>query len=405
MKIALCTIGSRGDIQPYIALGASLQKAGHSISILTHPWAKELIQQYGIAHIKIGDDIDIHFAAKQVVANSSSNLKGFRFSLNFIFDQLRNCHQDLLNKLRSFDLVIGHGIVGEAEAELLAKPYIPISIAPMGLQKEYWESRKPISALFQWLIDKMLGAVFGKPYRRYRAEMGLPQIKTNIGKPYLALVPMPEFLQKHNPCWKKRTVVSGYLFADTPDTYVPPPALQQFLELGEKPILVSFGSMFHETEESKRLYKVICESIDGARTRAILIMPDLLEIENQIEIPKNLYLASQIPYSWLLDKVELVVHHFGFGTTAETLKAGLPAIPIPHIFDQNIRASNIYKLGYAHKPLNSGKLTSKVLSEAILSVKDNSGMKKKCQEARKEILAENGNGKAVAEIGAFMGKL
>ena len=70
MNIALTTIGSRGDIQPYIALGIELQKNGHSVTILTHPWAKQIVRFYGLSHISVGDDIDINYSAKQFVEKS-----------------------------------------------------------------------------------------------------------------------------------------------------------------------------------------------------------------------------------------------------------------------------------------------------------------------------------------------
>ena len=75
MKIALPTIGSRGDIQPYIALGIELQKSGHTVTILTHPWAIQIVNYYGLPHISVGDDIDINYSAKQFVENSSNILK------------------------------------------------------------------------------------------------------------------------------------------------------------------------------------------------------------------------------------------------------------------------------------------------------------------------------------------
>ena len=75
------------------------------------------------------------------VENSSNTIKGFKFALNFIFDNLRNCHKDYLSAIKNYDLIIGHGIVGEAEAEILGKPFITVSIAPIGLPKEYWKSK------------------------------------------------------------------------------------------------------------------------------------------------------------------------------------------------------------------------------------------------------------------------
>jgi sterol 3beta-glucosyltransferase len=403
MNIALTTIGSRGDIQPYIALGIRLQNSGHFVAVLTHPWAKRTVNRYGLTHISIGNDFDINDSAKQFVENSSNNLKGFLFSLHFIFDKLRNCHSDFLQQLKNFDLIIGHGIVGEAEAEMLGKPFITVSIAPMGLSKEYWKSRNILRELGVYLSDKMLGAFFGKPYRHFRKDLGLPPKKTSYLYPYLAIIPMPVFLQKSNPNWKKSTEITGFFFAETPPDYSPPEDLLTFIENGEKPILVTFGSMFHSREQTNHLFRTVCDATKESTSRAILIMPDLGDMN--IHVPENIVLVNQIPYSWLLSQVELVVHHFGFGTTAEVLKAGLPSIPIPHIFDQKIRASAIHKMGFTYKPLNINQITGRELAGAIAHVKSNQEMKKKCMEAGLKISNEKGTDKAVELIHHYTSQL
>jgi sterol 3beta-glucosyltransferase len=403
MKIALTTIGSRGDIQPYIALGIGLGKCGYSVTILSHPWAKQVVNFYGLTHIPIGDDIDIDYSAKQFVANSSTNIKGFRFALNFIFDNLRNCHNDLLSGLKNFDLIIGHGIVGEAEADLLGKPFITVSIAPMGLKKEYWKSKNFFKEAGPFLSDKIMGAIFGKPYKSFRADVGAPPLKDKTRHPYLALIPMPLFLQRPNPNWKDKTEITGFFFAETPDDYSPPADLLNFINIGEKPVLLTFGSMFHHQEQTKHLYMIITDALVQSKSRAVLIMPDLKESE--VIIPENIFLAKQIPYSWLLGKVSLVVHHFGFGTTAEVLKAGLPSIPIPHIFDQKIRASKIHKSGYAYKPLNINKIDSHILADAIIHVKNDQEMKQKCIKAGAQISNENGVKNAVNLINKYINQI
>ena len=400
MKIALTTIGSRGDIQPYIALGLELKRNGHSVTILTHPWAKKIVNFYDLTHISVGNDIDINYSAKQFVENSSNTLKGFKFALNFIFDNLRNCHEDFLSALKNYDLIIGHGIVGEAEAEILGKPFITISIAPMGLPKEYWKSRNLLKELGVFLSDKIMGAIFGRPYIRFRRDIGAPPLSNKDKFPYLALIPMPLFLQKPNPNWKEKTELTGFLFAETPNKYAPPEELISFLSNGEKPILVTFGSMFHNYEQAKYLYMTVCNALVKSKSRAILIMPDLKEKE--VTKHKNVSLANQIPYSWLLKQVSLVVHHFGFGTTAEVLKAGLPSIPIPHIFDQKIRASKIYKLGYAHKPLDINKINCNTLSDAIIQVKNSQVIGKRCIDAANEISNDKGTRKAVELINVYI---
>jgi UDP:flavonoid glycosyltransferase YjiC (YdhE family) len=403
MNIALSTIGSRGDIQLYIALGTELQKKGHNVSILTHPWAKEIINSYGLSHIPVGENIDINYSAKQFVENSENNLKGFSYALNFIFDNLRLCHKDFLSEFKNFDIIIGHGVVGEAEANMLNKPFITVSIAPMGLQKEYWISNNYIKESVTYISDKIMGAFFGKPYIKFRKEVGAPIIKNKFDLPYLALIPIPSFLQKANPNWKEKTVITGYLFAETPNNYTPPDKLSEFIKSGEKPILITFGSMFHNEIKTKQIFKIICDALAISNSRAILIMPDL--DESTTKIPDNIFIAKQVPYSWLLEQVELVVHHFGFGTTAEVLKAGLPSIPIPHIFDQKTRAKTIYDLGYSYKPLDIGKIDVNKLSSAIIQVKNDIEMKNKCKNASLEIIKENGLKKASELITEYIDKI
>jgi len=399
MKIALTTIGSRGDIQPYIALGIALKKSGHSITIITHPWAEKIVNSCELSFLPIGDDIDINNAAKQFVERSSNNLKGLKFALNFIFDNLRKCHTDLLSTLKDFDLIIGHGIVGNSEADMLNKPFVSISIETMGLQKEYWKTKNIVKEFNIFLSDKLLGAIFGKPYKEYRKEIGAPPIGAVKNYPYLALVAISNLLQKPNPNWRKVTMIAGFFLADTPDDFKSAENLQNFIDAGDKPILITFGSMFHKQEQTINLYKIIFDAISKAQSRALLLMPDLNRKE--ATMPENIFLINQVPYSWLLSQVSLVVHHFGFGTTAEVLKAGLPSIPIPHIFDQKTRAVQIYELGYATKPLSIKKLNSDTLSKAILKVKADKQMQGKCKEAGIKISNEKGTDKAVELINRY----
>lgn len=403
MKIAITTIGSRGDIQPYIALGNALQQKGYDVSILTHPWAKGLVESYQLKHIAVGDEIDINAVARQFVENSTSTLKGFRFALTFIFKNLRSCHSDLLNHLKDFDLIIGHGITGSAEADMLEKAFITVSIAPMGLQKDYWKSGKNVKEAALFLADKITGLMFGGPYLNFRKEIGAPKPDIKRKHPYLALIPISKELQKAHPNWKDESCITGFLFADSPPSFEPDEKLIGFIKSENKALLITFGSMFHTKEESLRLYNVITEAITKANKRALLLMPDLNA--NEIKSPDNILLINNIPYSWLLQHVSMVVHHFGFGTTAETLKAGLASIPIPHIFDQNMRANMVYRQNLCHKPLSLKKLNSQILADAILNVEKDEELKNRCFEIGQRIQDENGTATAVKIIEEYIEKL
>ena len=203
--------------------------------------------------------------------------------------------------MKDFDLIIGHGIVGKAEADILEKPFITLSIETMGLQKEYWKSKNIVKETGLFLSDKIKGALFGKPYLRFCNDVNEPAGKSTGKYPYLAIIPMPPFLQKPNRNWKNSTKITGFLFAETPNEYAPPEDLISFISKGEKPILITFGSMFHNQEQTQHLFQIVWDTLMKLKTTAILIMPDLDEKET--EIPENIFLAKQIPYSWLLNQV------------------------------------------------------------------------------------------------------
>ena len=402
MKIAITTIGSRGDIQPYIALGKALKEDGHDVFIVTHPWAKELINSHHLPHKSIGKNIDIHYEARQFVEHATDNYKGLIFALKFIFTNLRDCHDDLMDILKDADLIVGHGIVGRSEADKLKKPFVTISIETMGLQKDYWKSKNVIKETVTYLSD-LLGKVFARPYRNFRKEIGAPPLKSDNNYPYLAIVPISSFLQKHHPNWKEITEITGYFFAQKPENYKPPAELITFLESGKKPFLVTFGSMFHKPKDTLRIYRVISRAIADTHSRAVFIMPDL--DPHKVDIPDYIFLANNIPYDWLLKKVSLVIHHFGFGTTAEALKAGLPSIPIPHLFDQKIRAGKIHNIGLASKPLDIKKLNSQQLTKSINYVMENAALRNRCKEIGMKISKEKGVEKAVELINNHIQKL
>lgn len=192
------------------------------------------------------------------------------------------------------------------------------------------------------------------------------------------------------------TEITEFFFAETPDSFAPSDKLKKFIDSGDKPVLVTFGSMFHRPEETDALFRKIVAAITSSKSRGLVLMPDV--DSEKMDLPDDVLVIDDIPYSWLLERVNLVVHHFGFGTTAEVLRAGLPAIPVPHIFDQKIRANQVHKLGFASKPLNRDAITIQKLAEAITSTRNDSGLIARCKEAGEKISQENGLARALSLI-------
>ncbi len=403
MKIALTTIGSRGDIQPYISLGVALKQNGFSVAIFTHPFAKNLICSYGLEHKSIGNNVNFNHIVERLIQYSNNDIKSMRYAMRFIFKDLRLCHNDLLNKLRGYDLIIGHGLVGQSEAAMLNKPFIVVGLEPMGLDKEFWKSKNYLKEFAIWTSTKILGKLFAKPYIRFRKEIGAPPLSEKNRFPYLALVPFSPTVLKNQYNWKEKTIITGYFYSHPPQKYKPKEDLVEFIESGEKPIFITLGSMTHSQNKILDLYRIFSDAVTKSNSRAILLLPGIEKTDQKSN--EQIFIIDNVPYDWLLKQVSSVIHHFGFGTTAEVLKAGLPSIPIPHIFDQKMRAKKMYKMGYSLKPLNINKLNSRTLSKAILNSLSNRILLAKCKETSIAISKENGNSKAVNEIKLYIQNL
>jgi sterol 3beta-glucosyltransferase len=359
MKIALATIGSRGDIQPYIALAGALNKKGFRTFIATHPYAKQLVESYGIRHESAGQDIDIKTEVKKILQKSNSPTRGLYPTIRFIIENLRRCHKDFIKLFSDVDLVIaGHNMTGLAEAEMLQKLFVRIALEESDVPRR---KPKPTSAeSAKELYAPFPASAFLKSYKKFRMEIGAPPMGNNCAYPGLTLFPVSQAIQKENDLWTDKAVVTGYFFYDPPGDFI-------------------------------RDDRLVVRAIHMAHERAIIQVSGVKPVTSH----ENIMFVENIPYSWLFKHVTLVIHHCGFGTTAEVLKYGLPSVPFPHIFTQWKLATRIYRLGLAHQPLNIQKLTDKQLADAISATKRNVQMKKCVLEISRIIKKENGLKKAV----------
>lgn len=393
MKFVISNIGSRGDIQPYIALAKQLKTSGHEVAIATHPYTKALIEAFGVRHVSIGKDISVENEVKKVLIKSNTPTKGLFHVVRFIIESLKHCHNDLMTAIKDADTVIvGHNLAGMIEAELLNKPYIRVAIDVSSVP-----TRKPSflsKYYFQGLLTSFFASVFLKPFNKYRKSLKLPAAHKSTYIPKLTLLPISKEIQLPNELWLPNTEISGYWFLDTPIDFKSNPKLLKFIQNGSKPIFISLGSMYADLNQIKKTLDIFVSSTTQANERAVILMP----IEIKEKLPDSIFLIKSIPYSWLLEKVSLVVHHCGFGTTAEVMKAGLPSIPIPHIFDQFKNANKLYKLGLAYKPLDINKLNATHLARAISAVKDDDQMRAKTEKIGQILQNEKGTEKAVELI-------
>jgi len=173
MKIIIPTIGTRGDVQPYIALALGLMCAGHTVTLATHPCMRGLVESYGVTCAPMGPDIDIGHEAAIIRANAPHWMVGFMRVMNFSFAMLKQSHVDLLENCRGADLiVVSHSAAGSMEADKLHLPTISVTLFPQAIPV-----KDPNDSFIKRVIMNIAGAGMGlmmnRPLERIRKRVGL----------------------------------------------------------------------------------------------------------------------------------------------------------------------------------------------------------------------------------------
>jgi UDP:flavonoid glycosyltransferase YjiC (YdhE family) len=393
MKIIIPTIGTRGDVQPYIALSLGLQNSGHSVTLATHPCMRALVESYGVNFAPIGPDIDIAHETAIIRGKSSHWMIGFMRVMKFSFSMLEQAHPDLLALCQDMDLVIvSHTAAGSIEADQLIKPTISVTLMPEAIP-----ANDPKDSIVKKMIMKVAGAGMGmmmtRPLDKIRKKVGVPKMgPTGITSTRLNLIPISPAITPPNPLWEQRHRITGYWYAPAPQDWKPPRDLLAFLDAGELPIVISLGAMALSGEDALEAETITLAAVQEAGMRAIIQGWD--EPMKNMTIPETVFHAGSIPHDWLLVHASGLVHHGGFGTTAAGFRAGIPSLVIPHIIDQFIWGQKVAALGVGPQPIARDKLSVGNMSEAFQQMKSPDMIKKAADLGR--IISSEPDGVATA---------
>jgi sterol 3beta-glucosyltransferase len=331
MKIVVATIGSRGDVQPYINLCQGLKEAGHMVILATNPTLCDLAVSHEVACVPVGPAVDMGAVGAQLMEQSFNNMWiGMIRVMQFGGRLVEEAYPDVLKACRGSDLVIasdtGSGI---AEADKLKIPWISVTLQP---------ARIPVENARQSFIGRAIWAVMGKlfvaPTNRFRKRVGAAPVKdiTSMMSKRRILLPVSPNVAVPDSRWPRHVTQTGYWQARPLKGWEPPRGLLDFLESGDRPIAVSLGVMGMSGKRARQGAQIILRAVERANVRAIVQGWD--EALQGFELPNTVFHAGAMPHDWLFDQVSIVIHHGGFGTTAAVLRAGVPGIVVPHVIDQ-----------------------------------------------------------------------
>ena len=402
-KILIPTIGSRGDVQPFIALAQGLTQAGHVPTLASHPVMRSLVESHGITFAPIGPDIDLAREVAAIRHRSRNVFVGLVRSMRFGFDMLARSHADILALCRKADLVVVPTAVaaGKNEAELSGLPYLSVTLMPWAIP---WDDpRRPLfKRIIYGAIDGLISLITTKPLNRIRKRLGLSPVgKEGFTSTRLNLVPVSPLVFAPNPHWDQQHRIVGFWFAEPPGAWQPPADLLSFLEKSEPPLLINLGAMSLGEDDALENASLFVEAIQHAGVRAIV--QGWEHGIRKLTLPATVYAAESLPHSWLLPHCAGVVHHGGFGTTAAGLRAGVPQLVIPHIADQFYWGQRVDQLGVGLPFIPRPKLDRGRLAAALKELSDNAGLRASASALGERIRTENGVEKAVCLIEAEFG--
>lgn len=135
MKIVIPTIGSRGYVQPFIALAQGLERAGHTVTLASHPVMRALVESHGVSFAPMGPDIDLAQEVAAIRHRARNAAIGLIKAMRFGFDMIERSHDDILPQCQKADLVVVPTAVaaGKHEADQLDLPYLSVTLMPWAI--------------------------------------------------------------------------------------------------------------------------------------------------------------------------------------------------------------------------------------------------------------------------------
>lgn len=417
MRIAIMTIGTRGDVQPYVNLGRGLHEAGYSVRLVTSRGFDDLAGSAGLDYVPIDLDFAEMMKDPQVVAALKSPIGLLRFwsrASGLVRRSLDACTDAAVDA----DAIVHHPKATAAPhlAERYGLPLITAALQPiLSPTRSFPSPLLPFGNLgpcgnrlsHRFVLKLMASGGFPGVLSTWRAErLGLPPKPvrpTNSVTIRGALVPVlygfSPTLVPPPPDWSEGTRVTGAWFGTGSVDWRPPDSLANFLASGPPPVYVGFGSM--ATGNAAEKGRMVAAALAKAGLRGIIAGGwGGLAAESSADVR----VIDQAPHAWLFPRCVAVVHHGGAGTTHEGLRWGRPTLVCPVFGDQPWWGHRVAALGAGPPPIPQRRLSVNRLADALRDLVGNPGFAQRAQDIAFAMRHEDGVGAAVAAISRNLGR-
>jgi rhamnosyltransferase subunit B len=356
IHVLLPTMGSAGDVHPFIALAAALKARGHRATILTNPIFQALIEAQEIGFLPVGTAEE----ANAAIANPElwHLRKGFKVIAQIVVPAIEQIyrlidkHADSRTVVAFSSLAFGARLaqekLGIPSASVHLQPSVIRTFVDQGMMgnvrlsasRPKWFKQGLFRIVDALILDRRLKA----PLNDLRARLGMAPVDRVMHRwmhsPQLVIAFFPEWFAAPQPDWPANTHTVGFPLWDADGEAAPLAEAEEFLNAGPAPIVFTPGSA---GATMQRFFK---QSVRAARQlgmRAMLVTNYPEQVPTNL--PANIKVFGYLPFSQVLPRAALLVYHGGVGTLAQGIKARVPHLVVPHGYDQFDSGWRVEQLG------------------------------------------------------------
>lgn len=402
----ITTLGSYGDLHPYLALAIGLKSRGHEAVLATCPVYRPDVEREGISFHPVRPDADPY--DRDLIARAMDPRKGPEVIFNeLVIPALRASYDDLSLASQDADLLVTHPITmaGPIIAEERSLPWVSTVLAPMSFFSSH---DLPVFPQAPWLkkLERVPGAArllvkaakayagrWVEPVRRFREERGLRRgahpIFEGQHSPALVLALFSRVLAEPQPDWPPNVRITGQLFYDRAGGSPPSEELEAFLDGGSPPVVFTLGSSAVGVAKARSFFEESVRAARAAAVRAVLLVGRYAGNRPGGTLPENVLAVEYAPHAAVFPRSAAIVHQGGAGTLGQALRSGRPMLVVPHAHDQHDNAQRTARLGVA-RVLDPKRYRARAVARALDALLNEPSYAERAADVARTVRSEDG---------------
>jgi UDP:flavonoid glycosyltransferase YjiC (YdhE family) len=409
MRVTILTLGSTGDLMPFVWLGRCMRETD-DVVVISHPDYRGAVEASGVRFGPAGPPLDLE-RSEQVREQLTRLRRRPAAFMDLVLDEVTlRCPgehlDDVCSALEGRELAVIHHLYFAAQEAAIAcgVPWVGVVLMPNMLRSQYHAPAADVplqgGPWLNGLYWRLGDALMWRANRRLRETLrglsgrergvnvlgGLaPRLNLLAASPLLSFLPpdLPPTVRVTG-VWLPRPGEGGALAAD----------LDDWLGAGSAPVVVSLGSAGYRN--GPQTLDALAAALEHLDRRALVYSG--FDGRLRAAASERIRFFDSAPFGALLPRAACIVHHGGAGTSAFACRAGIPSVVVPHFADHFYWADALRKRGVAPAPIRREALNERHLTSALREVLESTAMQARAAELAVELAREDGLGNACEKL-------